>query len=130
MAGQTNRVQATCQTGEDDLDEELQTDPIDHLEKWTQYPPPPLLKADTEDIEAMMQTLHGVGGQVAAASAAEKRPNHEGMKSINAARLSKFLDSATHALTTLLEEDAERKYGASQEAQEQKDVVFSEKVLT
>jgi hypothetical protein len=50
MAGQTNRVQATCQTGEDDLDEELQTDPIDRLEKWTQYPPPPLLKADTEDI--------------------------------------------------------------------------------
>ena len=78
----------------------------------------------------MMQTLHGVGGQVASSSTAftEKRPNHEGMKSINAARLSKFLESASRALTTLLEEDSERKYGASGEAQDQKDVVFSEKV--
>ena len=42
MAGQTNRVQATCQTGEDDLDEELQTDSIEVLQKWTQHPPPPL----------------------------------------------------------------------------------------
>ena len=78
-----------------------------------------------------MQTLHGVGGQVAASTAAfgsEQRPNHEGMKSINAARLSKFLESASQALTTLLEEDAERKYGASGEAQDQKDVAFSEKV--
>ena len=89
-----------------------------------------LLKADTEDMDAMMQTLHGVGGQVASSSTAftEKRPNHEGMKSINAARLSKFLESASRALTTLLEEDSERKYGASGEAQDQKDVVFSEKV--
>ena len=78
-----------------------------------------------------MQTLHGVGGQVAASTAAfgsEQRLNHEGMKSINAARLSKFLESASQALTTLLEEDAERKYGASGEAQDQKDVAFSEKV--
>ena len=78
-----------------------------------------------------MQTLHGVGGQVAASTAAfgsEQGPNHESMKSINAARLSKFLESASQALTTLLEEDAERKYGASGEAQDQKDVAFSEKV--
>ena len=139
MAGQTNRVQATCQTGEDDLDEELQTDPIDRLEKWTQHPPPPLLTADTEDMEAMMQTLHGVGGQFATSGCASSGSvvansvekislNHEGMKSINAARLSKFLDSASQALTILLEEDAERKYGAGREAQDQKDVVFSEKV--
>ena len=50
MAGQTNRVQATCQTGEDDLDEELQTDPIDRLEKWTQYPPQPLIKASMTSV--------------------------------------------------------------------------------
>ena len=50
MAGQTNRVQATCQTGEDDLDEELQTDPIDRLEKWTQYPPQPLMKASMTSV--------------------------------------------------------------------------------
>ena len=51
------------------------------------------------------------------------------MKSINnAARLSKFLESASQALITLLEEDSERKYGTGREAQEQKDVVFSEKV--
>lgn len=72
----------------------------------------------------VMQILNGVGGQMAAKS----EFNHEGMKSINAARLSKFLESASQALITLLEEDAERKYGTGREGQEQKDVVFSEKV--
>ena len=71
-----------------------------------------------------METLKGVGGQVA-----EKREfNHSGMKSVNLGRLSKFLDSATQAMITLLDEDAERKYGAGRDAQDQKDVIFSEKV--
>ena len=57
MAGQTNRVQATCQTGEDDLDEELQTDPIDRLEKWTQYPPQPLIKASMTSVNIVYTKL-------------------------------------------------------------------------
>ena len=46
---------------------------------------------------------------------------------MNSIRLSKFLDSATTAMITLLDEDSERS-GNSTEAQEQKDVVFSDKV--
>ena len=127
LMGNSNRVQATCQTGEDDLDEELQTEPIDSLEKWTQFPPPPLTHlADPEDHETLWQTLHGVGGQFEAAKF--KDYNHETMKSMNSVRLSKFLESASTAMMTLLEEDADRKYGNMANAQDQKDVVFSDKV--
>ena len=50
------------------------------------------------------------------------------MKAVDSIRLSKFLESASQALITLLEEDEERRYGSSKEAQEQKDVVFSDRV--
>ena len=127
LMGNSDRVQATCQTGEDDLDEELQTEPIEILEKWTQFPPPPLTHlADPEDHQTLLQTLHGVGGQVDVAKI--KDYNHETMKSMNSVRLSKFLESASTAIMTLLEEDSERKYGSTLAAQDQKDVVFSDKV--
>ena len=127
LMGNSDRVQATCQTGEDDLDEELQTEAIDSLEKWTQFPPPPLTHlVDPEDHETLWQTLHGVGGQFEAAKF--KDYNHETMKSMHSVRLSKFLESASTAMMTLLEEDADRKYGNMANAQDQKDVVFSDKV--
>jgi hypothetical protein len=128
LMGNTDRMQATCQTGEDDLDEELQTEEIKILDKWTQNPPPTLASMkDPDDHDLMMQNLHGVGGQMSDEGMA-KVLNHEDMKSMNAVRMSKFLESASHALITLMEEDAERKYGSSTEAQDQKDVVFSDKV--
>ena len=37
--GGTNMMQAISQTGEDNLQEEVQTDPIEKLDKWTQKPP-------------------------------------------------------------------------------------------
>ena len=81
--------------------------------------------ADTEDHSTLLQTLHGVGGPNILQN---HDYNHEAMKSMNSVRLSKFLESATTAMITLLEEDAERFLGNSSEAQDQKDVVFSEKV--
>ena len=118
------RVQATSQTGEDDLDEELQTEPIHTLEKWTQNPPPPLTSLpDPNDQDAVIQALHGVGGQMENHDISQKT-----MKAVDSIRLSKFLESASQALITLLEEDEERRYGSSKEAQEQKDVVFSDRV--
>ncbi len=56
-----NRVQATSQTGEDNLDEELQTDHIEKVNKWTQNPPPPVINLADDDMDAMLQTMHGVG---------------------------------------------------------------------
>jgi len=81
---------------------------------------------DPEDHETLWQTLHGVGGQFEAAKF--KDYNHETMKSMHSVRLSKFLESASTAMMTLLEEDADRKYGNMANAQDQKDVVFSDKV--
>ena len=125
MAGNSNRVQATSQTGEDDLDEEVQTESIPMLDKWTQNPPPPLTSLpDPNDQQAVIQALHGVGGQIEA----EQDMNQKTMKAVDSGRLSKFLESASQALITLLEEDEERRYGSSKAAQEQKDVVFSDRV--
>ena len=37
--GATNTMQAISQTGEDNLQEEVQTDPVETAEMWTQKPP-------------------------------------------------------------------------------------------
>ena len=37
--GATNTMQASAQTGEDNLQEEVQTDPVETREMWTQKPP-------------------------------------------------------------------------------------------
>ena len=37
--GATNTMQAAAQTGEDNLQEEVQTDPVEKIDKWTQKPP-------------------------------------------------------------------------------------------
>ena len=124
LMGNANRVQATSQTGEDDLEAEVQTEAIKTLEKWTQNPPPPLTSLpDPNDQEAVVQALHGVGGQMEVQDVDQKT-----MKAVDSVRLSKFLESASQAIITLLEEDDERRFGSSKEAQEQKDVVFSNRV--
>ena len=67
-----------------------------------------------------MQYLHGVGGDNVGIETSPFK--HESV------RLSRFLESASQAIMILLDEDEERKYGSSRDAQDQKDVVFSEKV--
>ena len=65
--GATNTMQAISQTGEDNLQEEVQTDPVDTAEMWTQKPPAAvdlkglgrnsvLLRASQEEIPKVVLT--------------------------------------------------------------------------
>ena len=108
--GATNTMQAMAQTGEDNLEEEVQTEPVEMLDKWTQKPPAAVgfKSADgAMDREIMLENIRGVGGQTSAKDGgASSETSWEFSSRSDSMRLSKFLSAAGPALLTLLEEEA------------------------
>ncbi len=121
--GATNSLQAATQCGYDERhDEEVQTEAVDTLNKWTQKPPSAAIATEASDDE-LWQVIRGVGGDMEKEQKAYEFVDHS-----NSKRLSKFLNMSGSALLTLLEEEAALRQGPQLEGQEQKDVEFSDKV--
>ena len=61
--GATNTLQASAQTGEDDLHEDTQTDAIIAYDAWTQHPPSAVAMRTVQegDYEALKESVKGVG---------------------------------------------------------------------
>ena len=66
--GSSNSQQSSSQTGEDNLEVEVQTEQISSFNKWTQNPPRFGPKLDLEDVRAVRTNLLGVGGDSAVVS--------------------------------------------------------------
>ena len=60
--GATNTMQAISQTGEDNLQEEVQTDPVETAEMWTQKPP---AAVDLKGLGRMSVPLQDFEGEIA-----------------------------------------------------------------
>lgn len=66
--GSSNSQQSSSQTGDDNLEVEVQTEEITTVNKWTQNPPRFGPKLDLEDVRAVRTNLLGVGGDRALVS--------------------------------------------------------------
>ena len=60
--GSSNSQQSSSQTGDDNLEVEVQTEDTSTVNKWTQKPPTFGQKLDLEDVTAVKTNLLGVGG--------------------------------------------------------------------
>ena len=63
--GSSNSQQSSSQTGDDNLEVEVQTEEMPSVNKWTQKPPTFGQKVDMEDVRAVRTNLLGVGGDTA-----------------------------------------------------------------
>lgn len=124
--GTSNARQETSQTGDDDMEQETQTEPIETNEKWTQKPIAMTSIGDLDDQELLLQNMKGVGGP------SKETKVNEGFVSFNAhshsLRLSQFLEGASQVMLTLMEEQEEQLRGLELEGIEQKSVDFADKV--
>ncbi|XP_051872002.1 cytoplasmic dynein 2 intermediate chain 1 isoform X2 [Pristis pectinata] len=84
--GRTNTKQAFVQSNEDDVDQDIQTDEIETVDKWTQHP--------------------GEGSLVCGgANVSDTFSSDSLIKNIDSQRLTNFLRSACQVIAVLLEED-------------------------
>ncbi|XP_072043878.1 LOW QUALITY PROTEIN: cytoplasmic dynein 2 intermediate chain 1-like [Amphiura filiformis] len=102
--GRSNTKQAFVQYNEDNLDRDVQTDPIENREIWTQHP--------AEGVSAF-------GG------AGEKSDEDEVVNEADSLRLSKFLQKAGQAINILLEEDASDNAKGTLQSN-QRSIIFSD----
>eukprot|EP00118_Oscarella_pearsei_P012676 m.95335 g.95335 ORF g.95335 m.95335 type:complete len:994 (+) comp36846_c0_seq5:51-3032(+) len=84
--GRGNTRQVCVQTNEDNMDEEVQTEPVMDLEKWTQHPP---------------EDLHGFGG-----GREEVEEEEKAVQVKDSLRFAKFVQKAAHVVSVLLEESS------------------------
>ena len=123
--GASNTLQATTQTGEDNIDEEAQTEAIETLDKWTQKPPATIAALDLEDQDLLSQYIKGVGGE----TKSKPEDNSDFINYANSLRLTSFLDMAGSAMITLLEEESQQRHDAQEDGQEEREVEFSDRVI-
>ncbi|CAH1773790.1 unnamed protein product [Owenia fusiformis] len=86
--GRSNTTQAYIQTGDDDVDREIQTEEIDTRDKWSQHP------------GEGTKSSGGAEGEVGADNEEEKE------KPVDVQSLGKFLAKAGQAISVLLEEQS------------------------
>jgi len=137
--GAVNSAQASCQTGDDNPEEETQTDAAATLVKWTQAPPAPLAADSLDNEESVRQAVQGVGGQTDQKQKSLFNEDINGagggggswsfVNRTNSLRLARFLDTAGPALLALLEEQKGGESGsANLHGVDQQDVEFSQRV--
>ena len=122
--GSSNSQQSSTQTGEDNLEVEVQTEEFTLTNKWTQKPPTFGQKTDMEDIQSVRGNLLGVGGD----KEDEQVGDIEYTQNNSSLRLAKFLCGAGQALTAVLEEDLARKEGEMVEGLPQRDIDFADSI--
>ena len=122
--GSSNSQQSSTQTGEDNLEVEVQTEEFTLTNKWTQKPPTFGQKTDMEDIQSVRGNLLGVGGD----KEDEQVGDIEYKQNNSSLRLAKFLCGAGQALTAVLEEDLARKEGEMVEGLPQRDIDFADSI--
>ncbi|ESP02269.1 hypothetical protein LOTGIDRAFT_199790 [Lottia gigantea] len=86
--GRTDTRQAYIQTNEDNLDRDIQTEEIELLDKWTQYPAEDLLGCGGDNVESVKQEM--------------KTPASE----LESTRMVSFLSKAAQAIGILLNEES------------------------
>merc|ERR1719483_1052787 len=116
-------MQATSQTGEDNLEIEVQTEDIAMVNKWTQKPPTFGSNQDEQDIKIIQSNLLGVGGDDK-----EEDVDVEYKQNTHSLRLAKFISGAGQALLNVLEEDTARREGEVVEGLPQRDIDFADSI--
>ena len=123
--GSGNSQQSSSQTGDDNLEVEVQTEEISSVNKWTQNPPTFGQKIDMEDVRAVRTNLLGVGGDI---SRLEEEELEYDQTSSTGLRLSKFIIGAGQALLGVMEEDSARREGEQVEGLPQRDIDFADSI--
>ena len=122
--GSSNSQQSSTQTGDDNLEVEVQTEEYSSVNKWTQKPPTFGQKTDMEDIESVRGNLLGVGGDTELATGGDI----EYKQNTTSLRLAKFLCGAGQALLAVMEEDLTRREGEMVEGLPQRDIDFADSI--
>ena len=122
--GSSNSQQTSTQTGDDNLEVEVQTEEYQSSNKWTQKPPTFGHKTDMEDIDSVRGNLLGVGGDDGEVGGREV----EYRQNENSLRLAKFLCGAGSALLAVMEEDQARREGDLVEGLPQRDIDFADSI--
>ena len=122
--GSSNSQQSSTQTGDDNLEVEVQTEEYSSVNKWTQKPPTFGQKTDMEDIDSVRGNLLGVGGDTELATGGDV----EYKQNTTSLRLAKFLCGAGQALLAVMEEDLTRREGEMVEGLPQRDIDFADSI--
>ena len=122
--GSSNSQQSSTQTGDDNLEVEVQTEEYSSVNKWTQKPPTFGQKTDMEDIDSVRGNLLGVGGDTELATGGDI----EYKQNTTSLRLAKFLCGAGQALLAVMEEDLTRREGEMVEGLPQRDIDFADSI--
>ena len=122
--GKTNTLQASCQSGEDNLEVEVQTEEVTRATAWTQRPPTFGGEGDELDPREVRSSLLGVGWEEKKALDEEV----EYVQSSSSLRLATFIQGAGEAILTMLEEDQARHEGSHAESVPQRDIDFADSI--
>ena len=122
--GKTNTLQASCQSGEDNLEVEVQTEEVTRATAWTQRPPTFGGEGDDLDPREVRSSLLGVGWEEKKALDEEV----EYVQSSSSLRLATFIQGAGEAILTMLEEDQARHEGSHAESVPQRDIDFADSI--
>ena len=122
--GKTNTLQASCQSGEDNLEVEVQTEEVTKATAWTQRPPTFGGQGDNLDPREVRSSLLGVGWEEEKKGDAEV----EYVQSSSSLRLATFIQGAGEAILTMLEEDQARLEGSHAESVPQRDIDFADSI--
>ena len=122
--GKTNTLQASCQSGEDNLEVEVQTEEVTKATAWTQRPPTFGGQGDNLDPREVRSSLLGVGWEEEKKGDAEV----EYVQSFSSLRLANFIQGAGEAILTMLEEDQARLEGSHAESVPQRDIDFADSI--
>ena len=122
--GKTNTLQASSQSGEDNLEVEVQTEEVTQATAWTQRPPTFGGQGDDLDPREVRSSLLGVGWE-------EKKALDEDVEYVQSSsslRLATFIQGAGEAILTMLEEDQARHEGSHAESVPQRDIDFADSI--
>ena len=124
--GKTNSLQASCQSGEDNLEVEVQTEEVTRATAWTQRPPT-FGGQQGEDLDPreVRSSLLGVGWEEKKALEHEEV---EYVQSSSSLRLATFIQGAGEAILTMLEEEQARQEGSHAESVPQRDIDFADSI--
>ena len=122
--GKTNTLQASSQSGEDNLEVEVQTEEVTRATAWTQRPPTFGGQGDDLDPREVRSSLLGVGWEETKALDEEV----EYVQSSSSLRLATFIQGAGEAMLTMLEEDQARREGSHAESVPQRDIDFADSI--
>ncbi|KAJ3091363.1 hypothetical protein HK102_000821 [Quaeritorhiza haematococci] len=104
--GKSNTVQSYTQCNEDRLEKEIQTEPAEVEQKWSQAPPEDLFKDVGEGWTPRSQSAKGVSKKQQQSEFNMRRKLLSTEKSLQSVRLTRFLARASKVLDVLLDENS------------------------